>query len=267
MSATPAPARVLLRVGVFLAVPLLLYGAHEAWDAWLEPRFTDKRWGVVEAGLVYRSGQVSGVRVGGTLARHGIATIVDLTYPQPGDEDQRAELAAASARGIRHLRFPLLGNGIGRRDHYADAIAAVHRSVQAGAPVLVHCAAGTQRTGGVIALYRLLVQGRAPAAVFQEMQRFRWDPLDDSEMLVFLNRNMGDIAARLVLRGVLERVPDPLPVLGPARSRDLSATTLAALPRSEFAQPSAAAASRPGRTTMPSFGNGGARADRGGDRP
>jgi protein tyrosine/serine phosphatase len=85
--------------------------------------------------------------------------------------------------------------------------------VREGKPVLVHCAAGAQRTGGVVALYRLLVQGKSPEFAFAEMQKYKYDPRRSPKLLEYVNSHIGEIAEDLVRDGTIERVPDPLPQL------------------------------------------------------
>lgn len=200
-----------------LATLLVLWGAFEVYNAHVKDRVRLKRWGAVEAGSIYRSGQLSSYRVGGALDRFGIDSIVNLMGFEARDPYQLAEAREAAARGIEMERFPLLGNGTGDIRMYADAVAKLAADVRAGRTVLVHCAAGTQRTGGAIALYRTLVQGVSGAAAFHEMQQYEWDPLDDAVMLVYLNGQMAQVAEMLVRRGVIESVPDELPWIGPAR--------------------------------------------------
>jgi protein tyrosine phosphatase len=80
--------------------------------------------------------------------------------------------------------------------------------------VLVHCAAGAYRTGGVVAAYRMLVQGGSPADAWAEMKRYDWDD-SEPQLPDYLNSNMAELAAQLVQLGVIDEVPDPLPVLQP----------------------------------------------------
>lgn len=200
---------------LLLLVPLLALGGAglAAWKYWLEDRFIPKRWGVVEEGLVYRSGQLSSALVRDQLERHGIRCIVDLTSDTPGDADEEAEVEAARALGIDRITLGLGGDGTGDIHGYAEAVTRMHRAIQEGEPTLVHCAAGAQRTGGAVAFYRLLVQGRSPQATADEMARYGWDPDDDTKLKNYINEHVGDLAALLVDRGVIERVPDPLPHL------------------------------------------------------
>jgi len=192
---------------------LLAAGAWAGWEAYGEPRWQTKRWGAVEPGLVYRSGRLPLARAQAVLARHGIRVLIDLTEPGADNRFQPAEQAAAEALGIDYHNFPLCGDGTGDLNHYAEALAVLHEARRAGQPVLVHCAAGAQRTGGVVAVYRLLMEGRDPESVRAEMRRYGWKPGKDRVLLDYLNTHMQTLAGLLRDRGVLERVPAPLPVL------------------------------------------------------
>ena len=183
------------------------------WKAVLEDRVIPKRWGVVEEGIIYRSGQLNASLVETTLERYHIALIVSLTSEDPNDRDQRAELQAAADLGIDLQRYTLSGNGTGDIQAYAKAIAAIVQAKKAGRPVLVHCATGTQRTGGAIAFYRLLVERRPSSSVYRELRRYGWRP-SDRALPDYVNRHMADLAQLLVDMEVIQDVPDPLPVLG-----------------------------------------------------
>jgi protein tyrosine/serine phosphatase len=203
--------RTLLVVGLVAAA---VGGGIWLWEEVLEDRLIPKRWGVVEQGAVYRSGQLSGALVEKTLRDHSIRVVVSLRADEPGNEDHEAERAAVERLGIDLLVFPLQGDGTGDVANYAKAIEAMVEARAQGKPVVVHCAAGAYRTGGVVAAYRLLVEGADPADVYEEMLEYDYDP-DDENPPAFLNAHMAELAALLVERGVIDAVPDPLPVLGP----------------------------------------------------
>jgi protein tyrosine/serine phosphatase len=192
---------------------LVLGGGVLFWEEYLEDRLIPKRWGVVEQGKIYRSGQLHASLIEETLRENEIDVII--SFRGSNDADARQEAAVARALGIERITLPLDGDGTGNLSHYATAIERLVRADNEGEATLVHCAAGTQRTGGVIAAYRVLVQGRPPSVVYEEMQQYDWDPVDDVALVRYLNKNMGKLALMLVERNVLERVPDPLPVLGP----------------------------------------------------
>jgi protein tyrosine/serine phosphatase len=191
----------------------LLGGGVWLWEGVAKDRLVPKRWAAVEGHSIYRSGQLSAALVKRTLASHGIKVIVALTFDDPQDKDQAAEVKAASQLGIELLRFPLAGDGTGDVNNYAGALAAVVQAERQGELVLVHCAAGAQRTGGVIAFYRLLVDRKPPAEVIQELRRHGWNPKRNPNLLPYLNENLGKIATILHNRGLLDEIPDPLPVL------------------------------------------------------
>lgn len=170
---------------------------------------------MVEQGQIYRSGRLYAGLVEETVRKYHIAEIIDLTSTGPDNRDKRAETDASLALGVKLLQLPLDGDGTGDVRRYAEAIREIHDASLHQRPILVHCAAGTQRTGGVIAAYRLLVQHRLPTEVYDEMIRYDWSPDEGQRLLSYLNQNMGVLAGLLVEKGVLPSVPDPLPQLRP----------------------------------------------------
>ena len=195
-------------------VPVGVEGFHK-----LRDRCLPKRFGVVEQGRIYRSGQLHRALVRDTLASHHIAVVIDLTHADPGNLDQQAEQAAIRELGLRGERFPMNGNGTGDLDDVARAVATLAAARDAGQPALVHCAAGAQRTGCVIATYRLLVKGDTPHEVLAELQRYGWRPTHDRVLLDFLNEHLRDLAERLVRLGALPKVPESIPRLSQIGSR------------------------------------------------
>lgn len=212
MKTEPTHRKTSLNKGIILAV-VLLGGAIWLWEDGIKDRVIPKRWGVVEDGIIYRSGQLSSSLVKRVLAEHDIEVIVDLTGIEPGNKDQEAERRAAEELGIEVKRYPLKGDGTGDINHYIDAISAVVDAKQQGRPVLVHCAAGAQRTGGTIAFYRLLVEGKSPSFVVKEMARYDWSPRKDTILLDYLDEHMAEMAEALKARGIIAEIPDPLPVV------------------------------------------------------
>lgn len=184
-------------------------------------QFWPRRFVVVEPGLLYRSGQIAPRLIEGVLREHGIRKVVWMLHYDAEKRSHRSEKAAIEALGIEQTNFHLRGDGTGKVTHYADALAEVHEAHQRGEAVLVQCASGSRRSGGVVALYLLLVEGRSPEDAYRELDRFGRTPVADSPLLEYLNLHMGEIAALLVERQVIERVPTPLPVLRPPPRRSL----------------------------------------------
>ena len=211
--------RKLVWIGVLAAVALLVgVGAPLVWHAGgVKYRFCPKRWGVVDAGLVYRSGRLHPALVESTYRKYGIKTIVNLNAAGPEDKQDRPEAEAAKKLGVEVLYFPMGGDGTCKElEKYPAAVGAIAKSVKAGKPVQIHCSAGTQRTGGVVAVYRVLVEGKSGAEAYAEMCRYDFDPTDNTKLLPFLAKNLPYFARQLQADGVIAKIPSPLPVIGPA---------------------------------------------------
>lgn len=206
----PIRLRILVR---FAAAAVIVVAALALWEP-IHQRFVPKQFSVVVPGRIYRSGQISAPIIRETLARYDIQTVVALQHHDENNPAHRAEREATEALGIRALHFHLRGDGTGEIRSYAAALAEMARADRDGAAVLVHCAAGTERTGAAVAFYRLLVQNRPASEAYEELHRRGWDPSDNPQLLVYMNDHMAELAQLLVETGVIDRVPEPLPVIG-----------------------------------------------------
>ena len=196
------------------ALTLLVVGGAVGWDT-VKYDFVAKRFGEVEPGGLYRAGQISDTMFVPTVRENGIQTVICLTSDDKTNPDHQAEVAALNAMpDVRFERYPLLGDGTGNIDVYTDALCSLALNRRAGRTVLVHCAAGAQRTGSIIAAYRLLVLRDDPAAVYADLSRYGWEPAD-RPMLEYLNAHLPEVAAELYERSLIAEVPDPVPFLGP----------------------------------------------------
>ena len=195
----------------FAISSLLVLLAYLVFDHVIKDRVSPKRFGEVEPGLVFRSGQIHANLIEDTLRDNQIEKVIDLRYWEELP-NMIAERDAIGKLGIKSERFPLNGNGTGNVDHYVAALLSLHASRGANEPVLVHCAAGSQRTGGLFAAYQTLVLGVPAEQAVSEMQQYDWDPEKDQILLDYLNEHIGFIAEELVLAGVISQVPSPLPV-------------------------------------------------------
>lgn len=218
-NAPPAPRSVWRRWGLIVGVPLAMVGLALSAEslARLRHQLFPKRFGVVEPGRIYRSGQIASRLIGDVLSDNQIDVVVDLTNDSPSDPaelaDKQAEIAAIDRLGIERHQHILIPDGTGDLVTYAAAVKSVADGAAAGKRVLVHCAAGSQRTGGVVALYRLLVQHKPPSEVYEEMQAFKYSVHDSPRLIEFLNGNMRDLAAELVRNGTIDEIPQNLPLL------------------------------------------------------
>ena len=195
-----------------IAIPLLIIGAViYVYDEHIKYHIFPKRWGTVEQGLVYRSGQLYPEVLARVVEQNNIERVIDLNLVEPENELQQAEIEVLKRLGVTRINTPLIGDGTGEVENYIQAICVMHQAVQSREPVLVHCAAGATRTGGVIALYRMLVQGRNGNEVWDEATEYKFTG-EDGKLQDYLAKHMGTIAQRLVEEGLIEQVPDPLPV-------------------------------------------------------
>ena len=202
--------------GWWTAGLLILSGlaAVGVWDA-VKYDFIAKRFGVVEAGGLFRSGQISAAMFVPTIRENEIDTVLCLTGADETAPGHTEEVAAVEAMDdVKFERFPLRGDGTGDFEVYFNALASLVSARRADRKVLVHCAAGAQRTGSLVAAYRLLVLRDDPADVYAELSRYGWQP-EDAAMLDYLNQHLPECARRLYERGLISEIPDPMPVLGP----------------------------------------------------
>lgn len=150
----------------------------------IEPTLAPKRFHVVEAGTLYRSGSLSPTDIHWVFRRHHIRTIVDLGAYSPDSVEERRERAAAQALGIRRYRFALEGDSTGNPNAYVEVLRIMNDP--ASQPVLVHCGAGTERTGYAVYMYRTLAQGWSPEDALAETRRIGQNPLRNPWFMVML---------------------------------------------------------------------------------
>jgi tyrosine-protein phosphatase SIW14 len=92
-----------------------------------------------------------------TLAKRGVKTVIDLR--RPNEHSTEAERKVVESLGMRYVNVPMEGV-VSPSNAQVSQILTLMNDQSAG-PVFVHCKRGADRTGGVIACYR--------------MQHDRWD--------------------------------------------------------------------------------------------
>jgi protein-tyrosine phosphatase len=146
-----------------------------------------------------------------TLKDNNIQVIINLCSAQPNDPEDVNEKQVAQELGIDREHFPMPGDGTGTLEAYVAAETKLITSMREKKNTLVHCSAGTQRTGGVIASYRLLVEGAKPQDILKEMQQYDFSTKSNPKLLPHLNAIMPELAKRLKERGMIDTIPDPIP--------------------------------------------------------
>jgi len=129
-----------------------------------------KRFAIVEPGRLYRSGQLERWPYERVVKNYRIRTILSLNALPPEDRSAIVERQVVRRYGLRFIRLPMPGNGCGSFEAL-DAAAAVLAD-PANHPVLVHCAAGVNRTNAAIAAYRMKTQGWSFAEAMAECERY-----------------------------------------------------------------------------------------------
>jgi protein tyrosine/serine phosphatase len=137
----------------------------------LAARFAEKLDGVrgvpyaarVTAGL-YRGGQpdADGVR---WLKALGIKTVINLRHFHGETERKRVEAA-----GMRYVRIPLESSDAPRAADVAHFLALVTDPTKQ--PIYVHCQHGVDRTGTMMAIYRMEIDGWNNREALAEMRHF-----------------------------------------------------------------------------------------------
>lgn len=107
-------------------------------------------------GELYRSGQPTAHRLENYIVRHGIRTVVNLRGPSEEDW-YRQEVATTERLNVRHIDFAM-SSGEELTPARADEIVALLKD--APKPILIHCRAGSDRTGLVSVLYTSRIAGQ-----------------------------------------------------------------------------------------------------------
>ena len=100
---------------------------------------------------MYRSGTLKNDQIDSLINDYQVKTIVSFTYTNLADE-----MRVTNQNGAKHYFMYLSGDGEGPDDAFLRFLQIMKN--EENYPVLVHCSAGVQRTGGAVALYRMFVQ-------------------------------------------------------------------------------------------------------------
>lgn len=143
-----------------------------------------RNFGVIEEGTLYRSGRMGVAALRRVIEERHIRTIVDLGAYEPGSAEESLESSVAEGLGVRRVVLRLRGDGTGDPNMYVDALRVMtDRNAQ---PVLIHCAAGTNRTGACAMLYRHIIEGIGFGDAYREAMTYGHDPGSDWVTLTYL---------------------------------------------------------------------------------
>ncbi len=160
---------------------------------WWQTTRDPKRFAVVDTGHLYRCGSVSPGQLERLQRAHGIGRVISLLDPDA--PESVLERAAAQRLGLIWENVPLRGNGESTPEA-RDRLRALLTDATAP-PTLVHCAAGVNRTGLAVGMYRLHVQGWTLDRVMAELRSTDFADLPKHENL---RQALADEAAQAAAR-------------------------------------------------------------------
>jgi protein tyrosine phosphatase (PTP) superfamily phosphohydrolase (DUF442 family) len=100
------------------------------------------------------------------LAKLGVKTVIDLC--RLGEHSGAAEARAVEAAGMRYVSVPMNGYVAPSQEQVAKVL----ELLDSGEPVFVHCKLGRDRTGTVIACYRIAHEGWENQKALQEAKSY-----------------------------------------------------------------------------------------------
>lgn len=163
-----------------LAAMIVLISAVAAGGmGWWQVVRLPRRFAAVVPGQLYRSGEVLPGQLERLVEEQGIRRIVCLLDPDAALT--RAEERAARALGLEWHNIPLPGDGESTPAEREQILALL--SDAEAPPTLVHCAAGANRTGLAIGLYRLRYQGWSLEQTLRELRANGFKDLPKHESL------------------------------------------------------------------------------------
>ena len=169
----------------------------------VRPRIFPKRFGEVVQDTIFRSGRIHPDIYDSVLKEHQIDTIISLTEKKSNHDWQNQEVALAKELGIPIHRFPLKGDGTGNPAEYQKALVKLKQEKNAGRKVLLHCAAGTNRTGAAIFLYRTIFEQITDESAISEMQHYGFSVKDNGHLIQYLKNIRPSVERTLRSEGLL----------------------------------------------------------------
>lgn len=167
-----------------------------AYKEQIHPHLFPKNFGTVAEGRLYRSGELTPAATRQVVREQGIKLIIDLGAHELGTSEERVAQQTADALGVRRVRLPLFGDGQGDPNRYVEALRLA--TDPANQPVLIHCAAGSERTGCAVAMYRHIFEGIPLEDGLREATTHKHDPSDNPHVTRMLNEWTDDVARSLV---------------------------------------------------------------------
>ncbi len=150
-----------------------------------------RNFGTVTEGHIYRSGRLTPATMEKIVTANNIKFIIDLGAYEENSPKDVLERRTAEALGAKRVRFALSGDATGNPKDYIETLKLM--ADPANHPMLVHCAAGAQRTSAAVMLYRKAFENVPFEQSLEEAKAFGHDPSDNPKLLKYLAENGTEI--------------------------------------------------------------------------
>jgi protein tyrosine/serine phosphatase len=163
-----------LKISVVLLLPVLLTGCG---NPWLLIGISDPNFGlagepiptnlhVLDTGKAYRSGQPHGEELKNAINRFGLKTVLNLHGPITDTDWYDNEVDTCRQMNVNFADFPMDNNALPS----PDTLKGIVNTLKNGPyPILIHCAAGVDRTGAISAIYRMLIAGDTKSVALKQL--------------------------------------------------------------------------------------------------
>ena len=169
----------------------------------VRPRVFPKRFGEVVEHEIFRSGRIHEDIYSYVLRDNEIDVIISFTERKPNHDWQLHEIEIAKDLDIPIYRFPLKGDGTGNPAEYQKALVKLKQEENAEKKILLHCAAGTNRTGGAVFLYRTIFEEIADNKAISEMKLYDFSFDDNRHLIPYLKNIRPSVESALRKEGLL----------------------------------------------------------------
>ncbi len=111
---------------------------------------------VLESGKAYRSAQPTYEQLAAVIQTLGVKTVLNLRGSHPGTGWYDEEAAACNDHGATLVSVALSAQSMPPPELLQQVVEILQTAEY---PILIHCKSGADRTGGVSAMYRMLIDG------------------------------------------------------------------------------------------------------------
>jgi protein tyrosine/serine phosphatase len=178
--------------------PVLLVASLAFLGAWtlrynVRDNLIPRNFATVGPGVLYRAGRLTPAQTEAVVRENKIKTIIDLGAYLGQPINERIAQRSAEALGVARFTFDLVGDGTGDPNDYVQALRIIAKPEFQ--PVLVHCAAGAQRTSACVMFYREISEGKPVEETFSESLEHKHDPKDNPALRAYVLHWRKQIAA------------------------------------------------------------------------